>query len=478
MSRLRQLGRDSLIYGLGAVVAKGVGFLLLPVFTRVFSPAEYGAIEMLSTIAGFLSAVLAMGMDSAQSFYFFQRKDDGRPAQAQLITAILQWRLSWGVVIVVAACVASPLINAAFFDGRLGWQYFAAAFCSALFTQLMSQSVEVFRLLYRPWPYVLVTLAQSLAAAALTLVLVLVFDQGVLGYFVGSLAASIAAAVVGWILAREYLDFSRLQSQWWPRLMRFGAPLVPASVAMYVMNTSDRWFIQHYHGDAALGVYAVGAKIAFVMALAIETFRKAWWPIAMDAMHSDDGPQTFRSIARLFMGMGVAAVVYLTFLSPWLVSGFTAPAFHGAWPVVGVLAWQSLFYGFYLVASAGIWKSERTTLSMVIMFGAAVLNLGLNWLLVPLFGGMGAAAATAMSFLVWIAVALVVSERLWTVGFPLGLLAAQVGLGAFAVAWLVTFGTDSWSSALGAHAVVAVLLLSTLDRRRWRALTSRGQAGV
>ncbi|HEY6354103.1 MAG TPA: lipopolysaccharide biosynthesis protein, partial [Burkholderiaceae bacterium] len=409
---------------------------------------------------------------------FFQRKDDGKLAQAQLISAILQWRLSWGVVIVGAACVASPLINAAFFDGRLGWQHFAAAFCSALFTQLMSQSVEVFRLLYRPWPYVLVTLAQSLGAAAVTLVLVLAFDQGVLGYFVGSLAASIAAAAVGWILVREYLDFSRLQSQWWPRLMRFGAPLVPASVAMYVMNTSDRWFIQHYHGDAALGVYAVGAKIAFVMALAIETFRKAWWPIAMDAMHSDDGPQTFRGIARLFMGLGVAAVVYLAFLSPWLVSVFTAPAFHDAWPVVGVLAWQSLFYGFYLVASAGIWKSERTTLSMVIMLGAALLNLGLNWLLVPVFGGLGAAVATAVSFAAWIAVALWASERLWAIGFPLGLLASQIGLGALTVTWLTTFGPDTWTRALAVHAVVAVLLLSTLDRRRWQALMSRSQAGV
>src|SRR5215470_2674939 len=99
MSRLKQLGKDSLIYGLGAVVAKGVGFLLLPVYTRIFPPADYGTIEMLSTIAGFLSALLAMGMDSAQSLYFYQCKQDGKQAQAALISAILQWRLSWGTVI-------------------------------------------------------------------------------------------------------------------------------------------------------------------------------------------------------------------------------------------------------------------------------------------------------------------------------------------------------------------------------------------
>ena len=478
MSRLEQLGKDSLVYGLGAVLAKGITFALLPVFTRIFTPAQYGAIEMLTTIASLLSALLAMGMDSAQSFYFFERKGGGRAEQAAMVSAIVQWRLTWGVVLVVISTLCAPLLDAAFFDSQLSWTHFAAAFAGALFVQLMSQSVEVFRLLYRPWPYVGVTLAHSLGAAALVLLLVLGFDQGVLGYFVGSLIASAAAAVVGWICVRDYLDFSRLHTQWWPRLTRFGAPLVPAGLAMYVMNTSDRWFIQHYHGEAALGIYAVGAKFALLMALAIETFRKAWWPIAMDAMHSDDGPATFRAIARLFMGVGVAAVVYLAFLAPWLVRWFSAPAFHDAWTVVGVLGWQSLFYGFYLVASAGIWKAERTAYSMFIMVGAAALNLLLCWLWVPAHGGLGAAVATAVSFLAWIVAALCIGERLWPVGFPRALLAGQIGLGTAAVAWLVAFGSQSWAGALVAHVAVAALIVSTLDRGGWSALKRKRVAHV
>jgi O-antigen/teichoic acid export membrane protein len=174
----------------------------------------------------------------------------------------------------------------------------------------------------------------------------------------------------------------------------------------------------------------------------------------------------------MFMGAGVAAVVYLSFLSPWLVSWFTAPAFHEAWTIVGVLSWQSLFYGFYLVASAGIWKAERTSYSMLLMVGAAVLNFLLNWLWVPSLGGMGAAIATSVSFLLWIAASLVVSERLWPVGFPLPLLAAQVALGVGAVAW-ITVSAMSWVMIGGVHLVVVVLLVSSLDRQRWTALMQR-----
>jgi O-antigen/teichoic acid export membrane protein len=157
---------------------------------------------------------------------------------------------------------------------------------------------------------------------------------------------------------------------------------------------------------------------------------------------------------------------------------FSAPAFHAAWPIVGVLAWQSLFYGFYLVASAGIWKAERTTLSMFIMLGAALLNLGLNALLVPSLGGLGAAVATALSFLAWIIAALAISERLWPVGFPLPVLAGQIALGVVTTAWLLAFGSDSWVGAIGAHAAVVLLLVSAIDRRGAGSRVAKGGAGA
>ena len=65
MSRLKQLGKDSVIYGIDGVLAKGVSFFLLPVYTRIFTPADYGTIEMLTVMSSFLAAILVMGMDSA-----------------------------------------------------------------------------------------------------------------------------------------------------------------------------------------------------------------------------------------------------------------------------------------------------------------------------------------------------------------------------------------------------------------------------
>ena len=89
MSRLNQLGKDSAVYGLGGVLAKSVSFFTLPIYTRIFTPADYGTIDMLAVLSSFLGAILVMGMDSAQSMYFFKHKEEGKAAQARIVSAIL-----------------------------------------------------------------------------------------------------------------------------------------------------------------------------------------------------------------------------------------------------------------------------------------------------------------------------------------------------------------------------------------------------
>jgi len=462
ISRIRRLSSDAFVYGIGGLLAKGISVFTIPILTRVFSPADYGTIEMLTVLSSFLGATLAIGMDSAQSMYFFKHRSEGKGAQASLISAILQWRLIWGGVIVASATLLAPLLNALFFEGRLGIEYFAIAFVSTLFAQVLSQSAEVMRLLYRPWSYIGIVASQSVLSSLLVLLFVFVFDQGILGFFIGGALSAVAVAIWGWYLARDYISFERLHNDRWAQLVRFGAPLVPAGLAFHFMSTADRWFVQYYEGVEALGVYAVGAKFALLLTLAVETFRKAWWPIAMDSMHSDDGPHTFRLIAQLYMGVACAGVVALTAMSPWLITWLTGPEFHEAWPLVGILAWQAVFYGLVMITSAGIWKAERTHLNLPLLGGGAVLGLVLNWLLVPFYGGVGAAIATAITYFFWAFASAVVSNRFWFVSYPLKIIACQI---LIAVSFVVLFVLNNKeispvSLIVASLAVFSLLLLS------------------
>ncbi len=109
--RLKQLGKNFLVYGSGGIIPKGIGFFLLPVYTRICSAADYGTIEI-------------MGMDSAQSFYFFEQKREGQKAQARVVTTILQWRITWGSGIVLLSTLISQVLNKYLLNGQSSWEYF------------------------------------------------------------------------------------------------------------------------------------------------------------------------------------------------------------------------------------------------------------------------------------------------------------------------------------------------------------------
>jgi O-antigen/teichoic acid export membrane protein len=276
--------------------------------------------------------------------------------------------------------------------------------------------------------------------------------------------SAVAVAIFGCYKIRHYLDFSRIHTNWWPKLLRFGFPLLPAGMAMYFMNTSDRWFINYYHGEEALGLFSIGAKFALIMALVVETFRKAWWPIAMDSMYTENGEAVFRVIGRIYIGLGSIAVITLTIMSPWLVRFMTGPKFHSAWPIVGIMAWQSLLYGFFLIASIGIWKAEKTYLNLYLMGGAALVGILLNWLLVPSFGAIGSAIANVLTYIVWIVSSLIISEKYWKVSFNIGTMIFQLALAFVFEVWIifVCHGVLSWIEWVSFFLICLLILVSSI----------------
>jgi O-antigen/teichoic acid export membrane protein len=465
-SRFKQLGKDSIVYGLGGMIARGMGFFLLPLYTRFFVPADYGVIETLNILNSFLGALLVMGMDSAQSFFFFQQKENGQPAQARVVSGILQFRLAWGALIIAIAMLIAPLLNAYFLGGRLSWEHFAAAFLGAFVTQLANQSAEVYRLQRRPWSYIGITLGNSITTALATIALVSLLDWGIFGYFVGNGLGSLIAALIGWWSIRGYLDWSKWHRDWWPRLVRFGAPLVPTALGMYILNTADRWVIIQYQGQTVLGIYAVADKFAAMLAILVITFRQAWWPIAMDAIHSSDGPALLRMMGRLYLGLACIGVILLTAFSPLLVQWLTTPAYYSAYLLIGMLAWQPLNYGFQMIIGIGIWKAEKTVWSSVSLGLAAILNVLLALWLVPLYGSMGAAIATAAAYFGWNAITLALSEKFWPVNYPLGIFAMQIAVGIFSSAAILLLdrGEEVWKVVLIAAMGILALLGLTVKR--------------
>lgn len=437
-SKLKQLGKDSVVYGIGGILGKVILFLLLPVYTRIFTPSEYGTIEMIVMLNTFFSVLLIFGMDAAQSFYFFEQKSSGKEKQKEVVSAIFQWNFIWGLCLMAAALGFSPFLNGFLFDHALGLEYFVFAFTGIFFAQHVSQAAEVFRLSYKPVRFVAITLGYVILWSLLSIMFVAWFRLGIKGYFLGFCIGGGLMALLGSWSIREYLDFSVWQIKWWPRLLKLGSPLILGGIAMYALHTTDRWFILRYYGQHELGVYAIGSKFVILILFAINAFREAWSVMRQEALHSENGPKLYRVVSKLYLGFAVLALIVLTALSPFLLKIFSAKPYHGAYPLVGILSWYAVFYGLFTIFCGGIWKEKKTIWTSVTMIAAALINVVLDGYLVPKYGGVGAAVATAISFFVWNILTLIISEQLWPVHYPLKILGFQIFVGVI-FCWSILF---------------------------------------
>ncbi|WP_022851604.1 lipopolysaccharide biosynthesis protein [Limisalsivibrio acetivorans] len=439
----KQLLSDSAVYGAGMVSIKAISFLTLPIYTRIFSPEQFGAIEMLSIIGTFIALIMNSGMDSAQSYYFMEAKNKNNYDIRDITTAVLQYRLVSGVLIIGVVSALSPFIIDFSFDTNIEVKLLLIAVISIFFANLVNQSLEIFRLIYKPYQYIGLSLFQTLGNIGFILYFSYVKNMGVSGYFWGSVCGSFAALITGWFATREYRHWSRFEVRLWGILLRFGLPLVPAGLMMWIMRASDRWFVMNMLSSADVGIYAVAARFSAIMIVSVEVFRKAVWPIAMDMLHKDDGPKFFSNVSTAYILAGSVLSIAFTALSPFIIKLLAAPEYFESWKVLGILSWVSVFYGFYLFSGIGFFSSRRTYLTLYSYATGTVVNLILNYFLIRAIGIEGAAYSTAIGLLTANITSIILGRKLYSIKWRYGILATCITAGLL-FTWFYTKLNFAW----------------------------------
>ena len=254
LSNLKSLGRDAVVYGLGGIASKMLPLALLPVYLQIFTVQEYGILEIVNIAVGMIAGMALLGMDSAESFYFTEQKAHGTQAQAEVLSAILELVISCGLLASIGGWAAAGFFNERYLDGAVSSAVLIWAFAALPFVNVAVLTASLFRLLFKPWKYVGLSLCASILTSVLGLLFAVWAGWGIAGFFAGSLVGWTVSAVLGLWFARDYLRPWRWHALWYRRLLAFGVPLIPMSAAMWLMNSMGRWFLATTHGTYELGV--------------------------------------------------------------------------------------------------------------------------------------------------------------------------------------------------------------------------------
>ncbi|MGI8974078.1 MAG: oligosaccharide flippase family protein [Gaiella sp.] len=394
-AQLRRLGRHSAIYGIGGLVSRVIAVLLLPLYTNYLTPSDYGTIETLLALTTVMGIVLRAGISSAFFRFYFDVDDDtGRLRVLRTSFWFTMGAATLGLVLL--ATLAGP-ISEALFGSDDARNLVLGAGVALWATVNYEQLTALFRVEERSTAFVCASLANVFLTIGVTLVLVVALEKGPVGVIIGNFSGTLIVylALLGYRREQLGLEFDRGLLR---EMNRFGLPLVPTALFLWVTNFSDRFFLVKLADLTEAGLYSVGVRVASAMVLLLTAFRAAWPAFAYSIKDEDEAKRTYAYVLTYLTVVTAWVALALTLLAPWIVRLLTKPSFYDAQEVVGPLAFASVAFATYIVVAIGVGRARRTQFNWVVTAGGAGVNFALNLALIPRYGMIGAAIATVAAY--------------------------------------------------------------------------------
>jgi O-antigen/teichoic acid export membrane protein len=414
-SQIKRLAKQSAVYGLGGIVSRLLAIFLLPLYTSYLGTEGFGKIETIVALTAVLVVVLRMGISSAFFRFYFDSTD---PARRRLVVRTAFW-FTMGMAtigLVLGFAFATPLADALRF-GDDPWLV-RAGFVGLWAQMNYQQLTALFRVEERPVAFVSATVANVLITVGMTVLLVVGLDKGATGAVVGNFIGTLAVyfALLGYRRYQLGLEFDRKLLR---AMNKFGLPLVPSALALWAITFIDRFFVAVFKGQSEVGVYSLAVRIASVIAFLMVAFQLAWPAFAYSIEDEGAAKRTYAFVLTYLLLVCSWMSLVLGLLSPWLVQ-ILAPnkaAFWRASEAVGILAFAATAYAGYTVLAIGIGRARRTQFNWIVTGAAALINVLLNLALIPPYGMMGAAIATAVAYVAMFVGMTLNAQHVWPVPY-------------------------------------------------------------
>jgi len=415
----RGFARDAMVYAAGIVLARLVSFLMLPIYTRYLSPSDYGVLQVLQITIDVTAIALSAGLATGVMRFYLKAPT---PAQAGRVisTAIFLLVGLNAVGTLLLLLLAEPVARLALTGaGEGGPTLVRLAALNFVLEPLFTVSMLYLQVLRRPGAFLTASLVKLVLQLGLNVLLVVGLGWGPKGVLVGTL---LATAVVGggltvWTLGRTGLRFDREAMR---SLRRFGVPYQIATAGTFVLTFGDRFFLEAYHGLAAVGIYGLAYQFGFLLAsLGPQPYFRAWAPQRL-ALAVEPRPVRDADYAQSFLRLNLIQVLLAAAIALGIrpiLTVMSAPEFHGAASLVAPILASFVFQTWTDAVSLGIEVSEQTRYATYATWLSVIAILALYALLIPPFAGFGAAAATVVAAFLRFACTYAWSQRLWPVSW-------------------------------------------------------------
>lgn len=415
---LWRVARHLGVYSVGSAISLVSSFAILPVYATQFSATQFGVVAtgQVASLAAITVARLGLNNGMFRFLAVYHSEGDLQAANqavttgaaASLLTSLVVTLAMFGGWAVIGSGQAA--------DIQLSGYLIAA---NVVLSAPRETAEFALRAKQRSRPYVVLTSATTILTTVLTAALAVIFHLGAVAVFSSALIANSLMSVAGLLVLRSDLKIGAFSRPELRRQLRFGIPGVPALLADWVMQFSDRLFLTKFGGLAQVGVYSLGYRIGLIEQQILGTATAAAWdPFVLSEYKAEDGPRTIGRVATYFGIVGMALVLFISASAPiFLVVIHARHEYQAATSVVFLIAFANLFAAMQHMLAAPAVIRLRPELGTLFRGLGAVVNIVLNFVLISRFGMLGAAWSTVATFVFTAVITDVVCRRLWRIAY-------------------------------------------------------------
>ncbi len=443
------LVKNTTALGIGRLGSKLLVFLLVRFYTAVLTPEDYGTADLITGLANFLIPLACAGLSGG--FFRFAAEAKSRREQTDVFSA--------GVTILAVASMGYVVLSPLLLCVPYVSEHVLLLLLYVLCANVHYLCSDFIRAQGRYSLFAVQGLINTALNIAFNLLFLLPLDMGLNGYILSIIIADALTSLFLVLYCRlwQYLSPGAASRATVFAMLRYCIPLIPATLCWWITNVSDRYMVTYFCGEAQNGLYAVAYKIPNLLTIACGIFMDAWQfsavvenrkieeGVTMEEQHarrrslSDFFTNVFRSYSA-FLSLAAAGLTLFSPLLAWLLFD---PAYESAAAFIPVLLLATVLSALSNFVGSVYMLERRGLATMITSLIGAVGNIILNLILIPRMGPMGAAIATALSYLIVFLVRLISTRRLIPYRVPELWLAINAVLLTGAVL-LVTLAPKGW----------------------------------
>jgi len=478
-SPFMQLGRDIFIYAPTRLIPSLIGFLSVYLYTRLLAPKEYGELSLVVTTVSFVNA-LAFNWTGYVLTRYFDRAKNNQNLHTLLSTLFYSVAalfvivsVMWLAVIYGLQSMLEPATVSLF---RLG-------VVSLGMQTLYGLMLAVFLLDRQSLKYNLHTVFNAIGGFLLSIGLISLLSfraeailWGGIIVAVGSILFDMYRLVHRLQIYPHYFSFSLLKQS-----LSFGLPQVGVSVFVLVLSVFDRYLIEGFRGSAEVGIYSASYKVAemsILLPLSIVSLVAA--PLIVRTFENQGQKETqvlLTKIFALYFVVFTPVTLIVVMFSRNIVSLVLGDAFVDAAVILPPVVMGVFFFGFSQFENMPFQLKEKPKTLLYLISAAGIINILLNLILIPSFGGLGAAWATFFSYATYVLISFVYVNRLFEITLP-NTTVVKVVIALLAMLLVLVLGVETISTVsqlvlwLSTALVTYVVVLATLREQIFVELTS------